>query len=78
MDTEKIETNLREFYEKNIGNSDNLIYFTVTENLECKIQKNDGSWAKIPKLLLDTYDSDSEANQTLLNILKNFNPPKSI
>ena len=43
----EIEPKIKKLYEQEIGNSDDLIYFEMTENLECEIQKADGARTRI-------------------------------
>jgi hypothetical protein len=74
----EIEPKIKKLYEQEIGNSDDLIYFEMTENLECEIQKADGARTRIQRRIIDTYESDFASRQILIRKLKDFKIPKSI
>lgn len=74
----EIEPKIRKLYDREIGNSNDLIYFRMTENLECEIQKDDGSRTRIERRVIDTFESDFNAKKNLIKKLKDFNIPKSI
>lgn len=71
----EIEPKIRKLYDREIGDSNELINFKMTENLECEIQKKDGSRTKIPRRIIDTFESDPNAKKILLKKLKDFKDP---
>lgn len=73
----EIEKIIRNLYDKEIGNSDDLVIFKMTENMECEIQKDDGSRTRIPRRIIDTYETDQNARQVLLSKLRDFKVPKA-
>ena len=78
MNIKEIEPKIRKLYDEEIGNSSVLIYFKITENLECEIQKENGSRARIERRIIDLYESNNNSRQILLKKLKDFRIPKSI
>ena len=74
----EIEPKIRKLYDKEIGNSNDLIVFKMTDELECEIQKDDGSRTRIERRIIDTFESDPNAKKILLKKLKDFKIPKSI
>lgn len=78
MNIKEIEPKIRKLYDEEIGNSSVLIYFKITENLECEIQKENGSRTRIERRIIDLYESNNNSRQILLKKLKDFRIPKSI
>jgi len=74
----EIEPKIRRLYDEEVGNSADLVIFKMTENIECEIQKDDGSRTRIPRRIIDTYETDQNARQVLLKKLRDFKVPESI